>query len=250
MPTYDWNIKTWGETYNWGQEGEEWSSAWGNSETQWFSTLLPRLHRFLPCENVLEIAPGFGRWTKFLLPLTIGRYVGVDISESCIAHCNEKFKSDKASFFQNDGFSLKQAYGRKYDLIFSFDSLVHADINVLKAYIEQALELLASDGVCFIHHSNFGQIRPLGIEKDNHPGYTHCRDQSSTASEVKEYIAQMGGKVLIQELVNWGCDSLIDCFTVFSLKDSKFENEIKIIENYDFMKEAYNCRKHLSNYVF
>ncbi|NLU39531.1 MAG: class I SAM-dependent methyltransferase [Bacteroidales bacterium] len=131
MPTYDWNIKTWGETYNWRQEGEEWSSAWGNSETQWFGTLLPRLHRFLPCENVLEIAPGFGRWTKFLLPLTIGRYVGVDISESCIVHCNEKYKSDNSSFFQNDGFSLKQVWGQKYDLIFSFDSLVHAEINIL-----------------------------------------------------------------------------------------------------------------------
>jgi SAM-dependent methyltransferase len=242
MPTLDWNIKTWGEYYNWKDMGEEWSAIWGGSEAQWFGSLLPRLHRFLPCNNVLELACGFGRWTKFILPLTMNKFVGIDIAENCIKHCKQNFGSKKAAFFQNDGSSLELADKIKYNLVFSFDSLVHADIEVLRKYIPQIIGLLAEDGVCFIHHSNFGQFVPPGSNLTDHIGFKHCRDQSSTAEEVKNIVEQHDGKLILQELVSWEGDSLIDCFTLFARKESKYEAVKNIIPNFNFMGEANICR--------
>src|SRR5215213_5859531 len=103
MPDLEWNQALWNGTYDWSTSGEEWSFGWGGSEAQWFGSLYPRLHRWLPCANIAEIAPGFGRWTKFLIPLST-RYAGVDISDQCIQFCREKFSQTKnRSFYRNDG---------------------------------------------------------------------------------------------------------------------------------------------------
>ena len=52
--------------YDWKDEGEEWSAPWGTSSAQWFGAILPRIRDCLPAETILEIAPGFGRWTHYL----------------------------------------------------------------------------------------------------------------------------------------------------------------------------------------
>src|SRR5277367_4721895 len=106
MPDVSWNRNTWGSVGSWSQGGEEWSAPWGNSEAQWFGSLYPRLHRVLPARAILEIAPGMGRWARFLLPFC-ERYVGVDLSTLCVEHCRRELSSYKhAHFIQNDGYSL------------------------------------------------------------------------------------------------------------------------------------------------
>src|SRR2546425_3674057 len=69
MPSVEENLAVRDGTHDWPQAGEEWSERWGGSEMQWRGCLLPRLHSFVPCESILEIAPGFGRWTHFLKDL-------------------------------------------------------------------------------------------------------------------------------------------------------------------------------------
>ena len=125
MPNLEWNRSTWDGDYCWTSGGEEWSQAWGGSEAQWFGALYPRLHRALPARAIFEIAPGFGRWTKFLLPLC-ETYVGVDLSATCVQACRKTFATaDHAEFLQNDGISLSEVPDAKFDLVFCFDSLVH-----------------------------------------------------------------------------------------------------------------------------
>ena len=47
------------------------------------------------------------------------------------------------------------------DFVFSFDSLVHVEADVLDAYLDQLARKLTPDGVGFIHHSNMGRaLRP------------------------------------------------------------------------------------------
>jgi hypothetical protein len=43
------------------------------------------------------------------------------------------------------------------DFAFSFDSLVHAEADVIQAYVEQLASILRPGGAAFIHHSNLGQ---------------------------------------------------------------------------------------------
>ena len=94
---------------------------------QWYGTLLPRIHRYLPTETILEIAPGFGRWTDFLKD-HCRKPIVVDLSQKCIEACRERFKAcSHIAYFVNDGQSLGMIEDHAVDFAFSFDSLVHAE---------------------------------------------------------------------------------------------------------------------------
>src|SRR5688572_13503095 len=131
------NKRRWEQQTDWALEGEEWSEYWGSSTAQWHGCLLPRLAPFVPAGSILEIAPGYGRWTRFLSSLA-GELTIVDLAENCIEHCRKRFADQRhIRFVVNDGKSLAAIPGRSIDLVFSFDSLVHADLMVLESYISQ-----------------------------------------------------------------------------------------------------------------
>lgn len=229
MPDLAENIASWEDNYDWESGGEEWSVPWGNSEAQWFGSIYPRIHRFLPAEHILEIAPGFGRWTRFLT-LNSDRYTGVDLSERCIDTCRRRFNNVKhASFLTNNGLSLADVSNGSCNFVFSFDSLVHADLDVLQSYIPEILRVLATDGVAFIHHSNL-------LALDDAIGQPHWRSLSVSADNVASTIDSAGGSVIIQEIINWGGDHMIDCFTLFSKQRN--ESASCRLQNYQFAEEV------------
>jgi SAM-dependent methyltransferase len=234
VPDVNWNKSTWGTTYAWPEGGDEWSVAWGGSEAQWFGALFPRLHRFLPARRILEIAPGFGRWTQYLLP-ACDEFVGVDLSAKCTDACRERFAEAKhARFFTNDGYSLAAAPDHSFDLIYSFDSLVHADYDVLASYVPEMMRKLSPGGVAFIHHSNllaYGTAMRL-------IGAVHGRSTTVSAEIVADLIKRSGGSVLIQEVVNWGGEHLIDCLTLFGRGDSYPAAKAVRLTNPLFMGES------------
>jgi SAM-dependent methyltransferase len=240
MPELAWNEREWSQKYDWALQGEEWSSAWGSSESQWSGSLFPRLKRFLPSSRILEIGPGFGRWTHFLLP-HCKSFVGVDMSADCIDACTRRFDGLHATFFKNDGLDLSAAVGKslaadKFDLIFSFDSLVHADQIVMTAYIPQIISALTFGGRAFIHHSNALSLQRLYGNKPPH-NRAHDVDHNS----VEAVVIAAGGKVVLKELINWGCDELIDCISVIARVDNHgvgYQDGCDVIINRDFMKEA------------
>jgi SAM-dependent methyltransferase len=242
MPDIGWNKTVWDGSYDWAAGGEEWSAAWGGSEAQWFGSLYPRLHRVLPAERVLEIAPGFGRWTKFLVG-ACESYVGIDLSGECVAACQATFAGSKqASFIQNDGFSLEKADGL-FNLVFSFDSLVHAEIDVFAHYIPQIISKLARCGVAFIHHSNLRAV----LELQSNP---HHRATSVDSEGVAALIGRHGGRVLIQEIVNWGGPLLSDCITMFARAHSPVKGPVStVVTNSLFMDEATIIKRSQSQYA-
>jgi ubiquinone/menaquinone biosynthesis C-methylase UbiE len=88
----DENKKMWDGDHQWTNRGDEWSVAWGGPSMQWYGPILPRIHRFIPTDTVLEIACGYGRWTQFLKNMC-HKLVVIDISEKCIQACRQAFPS-------------------------------------------------------------------------------------------------------------------------------------------------------------
>lgn len=206
MPSVEWNKQAWNDQFDWSQNGDDWSTPWGTPYGQWHSTIMPRIGSFLPAKNVLEIAPGFGRWTQFLLKFSED-YTGIDLSEKCASACKKRFPN--ARFEVNDGVSLQTIADRKYNLVFTFDSLVHADWDAVGGYIPQILALLGDRGVCFMHHSNLGDREGAS--------YGH-RSEDVSAARVRNYVEAHQGIILAQELITWGNIEHSDCFTLFGLK--------------------------------
>jgi len=253
MPTVEENKAIWDGSYHWRDGGNKWSESWGDPAMQWHATILPRIYRFVPTTTILEIGPGFGRWTAFLAGLC-DRLILVDLSTQCINACRERFgEGGKISYHVNDGRSLAMVPDESVDFVFSYDSLVHAEADVLSEYLHQLARKLKPGGVGFFHHSNAGQyaayfkvmgrvrrVRPLkflfrlfGINLTYHK-----RALSMTAEAFQRMAADAGLCCLSQELINWRSPFLLDCHSVVARLDHQQPQACRRLENDRFMEEA------------
>lgn len=236
MGTVPENRRHWGDLYDWKHGGEEWSDAWGGSHAQWSHTLLPRLSRFLPASRAVEIGCGHGRWTNFLRD-HCRELIALDLADSCVAACADRFAADsRVVCRQTDGASLTGVADGSVDLVFSFDSLVHAEFDTLEGYLGEVRRCLAPDGVAFLHHSNFGEILALRPGSWNH----HWRAESVSAERIAGRCAELGLIVRSQEIIAWGevvdCDSL----SVIVLPRGRWAGPSVVVRNPWFMGEAYS----------
>ncbi len=248
MPTIEQNIRVFDD---WSQTGDEWSDVWGGTSMEWYFFILPRIHSFVPAQTILEIGPGHGRWTGFLAPLC-QRLIAVDVSEKCVQVCREKFKDrSNISCYANDGKSLDMVPDGSIDFVFSFDSLVHAEEDVLDAYLRQLSVKLKKNGTGVIHHSNIGAYRTYfglvnripqgilkrGLIKFNLIDNERWRAHSMTADKFRDQARKYGLQCTGQEIINWGTRRLIDCISIF-VNDPDKKHVCRIIRNADIMKEA------------
>jgi hypothetical protein len=250
MPTLDENLRIWDREHRWPQGGDEWSEAWGSARAQWLTTLLPRIAGFLPARTILEIAPGHGRWSQFLVgeceELTL-----VDLSPSCIEACRARFADrPKVRYLVNDGRSLAGVPDESIDFAFSFDSLVHVEPDILRSYFAELGRTLRRGGAAFVHHSNLGAYRRHLTAKrwvvrlsrgrsflGNRLIHDCLRDPSTTAEMVRGFVAAAGLRCVSQEIVPW-TDSVqpIDCLTVVKHDDSP--EPPRVVVNKSFLDEA------------
>jgi len=242
MDNVKFNAEYWGAKYDWSRAGEEWSARWGGSKAQWATTLYTRIGPWLPAPTVLEIATGYGRWSEFLIPLC-DRFIGVDLSEPCVRACQARFSAiEKAQFFHNDGRSLGCVEDGTVDVVFSFDSLVHASLDVLSSYVPAILQKLNRSGVAFIHHSNLAEVLDRAPNDNGRADDVSC-------DMVRSLVESNGGKILIQEKIGWRnhevCD---DGITLFGRADAYGGCETVLLENPDFSRAAEYVKKYHSPY--
>ena len=246
MPTINENIKAWTD-HIWPQEGDEWSTSWGGTNYLWFTTIYPRIMRFLPRPNILELAPGYGRCTQYLAKLG-QKLIIVDLNTKCIDHCKKRFdKLHNITYFVNDGKSLDMIKDGSIDFIFSWDSMVHVEKDTIGIYLKQLAKKLNQGGLGFIHHSNLADFLDLS-GKLSIPN-PHWRAESMSADIFRIYCEQYNLKCIVQEKINWGGDVLNDCLSLFIKDDLKNYPETKIIENYKYMTYADMVRQMSEMYI-
>ena len=246
-------------SYDWSQAGEEWSGPWGSSAAQWYGAIYPRIHECLPAGTILEIAPGFGRWTHYLKDLCENMHL-VDFSEECINACRRRFGvQQRFSYHVNDGTSLAMIPDRSIDFIFSFDSLVHVDQPTLETYVSQFAAKLKPRGVGFIHHSNLGEYavgRAEGLPRPVRKLLTNAsllpphrgRAPDMTAERFRSYCDRYGLECLAQEAVNWRARQLTDCFSLLALRGDAPKQQLRFTRNPYFMREAELIKRWAPNY--
>jgi 2-polyprenyl-3-methyl-5-hydroxy-6-metoxy-1,4-benzoquinol methylase len=251
MPSLDWNRALWRTDYSWPKQGDEWSASWGGADMQWHRTILPRIHAFLPADTILEIAPGFGRWTHYLKD-QCRRLVVVDLSPRCIDACKQRFaECSHIEYHVNDGLSLDVIADGSIDFVFSFDSLVHAEEDVIRSYLDQLGRKLRPDGIGFLHHSNLGEYARYFAFVERLPGRRrvfeklklvernrHFRAASMTAAKFEGLAGRAGLPCMSQEIVNWGSKRLIDCCSMFTRHGSRWVRPNRVRRNHGFMKEV------------
>jgi len=230
VPSLEENVRKWHE-FDWRQGGDEWSRWWGSPKREWRATIYPRIREHLPVELLVEIATGHGRWTQFLRS-HCQRLIGFDLDEGCIAACRRRLADDERLTFQvNDGRSLPGVADRSAGFVFSFDSLVHVEQDVMDAYLAEVARVLTVGGVAFLHHSNLAGYDVSALEPDE----LHWRGGTVSADTVAAAAERVGLHCFRQELIPWGTSSIaIDCLSWISRADRRRE----VVENMAFMAEA------------
>lgn len=247
MPSVEENLRRWTE-HEWPAAGEEWSTVGGGSRAIWHGVIYPRLMDFLPPVrspgHVLEIAPGFGRWTQHLLPLS-KRMTLVDLTPRCIEACRARFGRggllrSKITYAVNDGRTLPMVGPSSVDLAFSWDSLVHVEDDVMHDYAKELSRVLRPGGVAMLHHSNLAAyIDAASGELLTHEH--HWRARSMSAAKMREHASSSGLEVVVQELRTMGTtkdEAMIDCISLLRRPvGTPSDRAPLIIENTSFWRE-------------
>jgi ubiquinone/menaquinone biosynthesis C-methylase UbiE len=229
MPSVDENRSQW-SNHDWSTAGDEWSVGYGGTDTMWAWTIMPRIAGLLPADHILEIAPGFGRVTQYLAP-ACNKLTVVDLTERCIDACKERFADlEHIEYHVNDGRSLDMVADNSVDLVFSWDSLIHVEEDVIAAYLDQLGRKLKPGAAGVLHHSNLGSYRDktsgeLTIENE------HWRASTMSAQKFQELCRAAGLRCLNQELIPWGGPNFTDCISVFRRERTPMMGKTKVFPN-------------------
>ncbi len=145
------------------------------------------------------------------------------------------------AYHVNDGSSLAMIDDASVDLAFSFDSLVHAEVDVIESYLAQLRQKLTADGIAFLHHSNFAALLESANASAPESGQVenrHWRAESVSGEIVSSIAARESMSVVSQERINWGGNALSDCITVLTPTSSRWERPQRDVDNPHFMVEA------------
>jgi SAM-dependent methyltransferase len=141
------------EAWDWSALGDEWTSS-----PEWKQALIHGvLEQRIPAQqDILEIGPGAGRWTEPLLARA-RRYVGVDISSSCVDLCRKRFGADeRATFLVGSGRDLAGVADHSIDAIWSYDAFVHINAAEVDSYLGEFFRVLRAGAIAVIHHGGVG----------------------------------------------------------------------------------------------
>jgi SAM-dependent methyltransferase len=141
------------DNWDWSVKGEEWtpSQLWKESVAKAFIDPY-----FSGLGTVVEIGPGAGRWTEYLIE-RVDHLIGIDISDACVVECRKRFLSSRnATFEVGNGRDISSVPTGSVDAIWSFDVFVHINRDEFRSYAGEFARILRTGGVGVIHHGSVG----------------------------------------------------------------------------------------------
>jgi ubiquinone/menaquinone biosynthesis C-methylase UbiE len=169
------------------------------ARSQWDHLISPFLADHpIDYSAVLELADGHGRKTKILLEKA--RHVtGVDVLQENIDFCAERFDGvPNITLIRNDGLALNAVDDNSISFAFCFDSMVHFDSDVVRAYLGEFYRVLRPGGMAFCHHSNLTRNPDGNIRRS-----PHSRNFMSEAL-FRHLAGKKGLTVVKSQVIDWG----------------------------------------------
>jgi ubiquinone/menaquinone biosynthesis C-methylase UbiE len=198
------------EAFHWGAEPPYRIMARPAShmDQQWKTLIEPVLaHCPIDYSRTIDFAAGYGRNTRKLLDAGAGHVTMVDVNPECVAHLETHFPRDRTRAVLNNGAGLADLDALSFTFLYTFDSMVHFDLEIVISYIPEFARVLKPGAHAFVHHSNYS-ANPGGDFRQN----PHWRNFMSAAI-FKHIAVRSGFDVIQQETFSWG-EPDIDCITV------------------------------------
>jgi hypothetical protein len=106
--------------------------------------------------NAVEIGPGGGRWTRYLLGF--GTVCAVDYHQELLDELKRNFKCSKMVFVRNNGTDFPGIKEESVDYLFSFGTFVHLDGHLIEAYLTNMKPILRAGANVVIQYSDKTKI--------------------------------------------------------------------------------------------
>lgn len=104
----------------------------------------------------VEIGPGGGRWTRYLIGF--GELFVVDVHAELIAEIKKNFDQPNMRFVLNDGTDFPGIPDRSIQFLFSFGTFVHLDLPLIETYVDNMRRILTDDANVVIQYADKTKI--------------------------------------------------------------------------------------------
>jgi SAM-dependent methyltransferase len=177
-------------------EGRYYDEAEAGFDLQWNTLIWPMI-RDVDFTCTVELAAGHGRNSEKLRHLASRLYL-VDINGKNIQFLARRFAgADNIFLVHNNGIDLDPIPSGVATFVYTFDSMVHFDSDVVRAYLREFARVLRPGGKAFCHYSNYGG-NPTGSYRD-HPGWRNFM----TRELFEHYAAKEGLIPLVSKPLVW-----------------------------------------------
>jgi SAM-dependent methyltransferase len=109
-----------------------------------------------PDQVALEIGPGGGRWTRYLLPFR--RLYVVDHYAELLAELRRNFAQPNIVEILNNGTDFPGIPTASVDFVFSFGVFVHLDADIIRAYLANLHAVIHPTTQLVIHYSDKDKV--------------------------------------------------------------------------------------------
>lgn len=130
----------------------------------------PHVQRY---STVLEIGPGGGRWTQFLLRAR--RLILVETTDAFFPYLERRF-GPRFEPYVTRGDELEGVQDGSVDFVFSFGTLVHLPVETVAAYVRETARVLSPYGVASLQYADKDKpaARLAGPEDEGFSGTTRA----------------------------------------------------------------------------
>jgi SAM-dependent methyltransferase len=104
-----------------------------------------------PGMTALEIGPGAGRWTRYLL--SAGRLVLVDIDETFLQFLAANLSHDDIVTYRSDGFDMSGIPSASVHYVFCFGTFVTIEPKRVRTYLREIKRVMKNGGVAVVQYA-------------------------------------------------------------------------------------------------
>lgn len=150
-----------------------------------------------PALTALEVGPGGGRWTQYLLGFD--RLYVVDYYDELLTELKKNFNEPNMTFIKNSGDDFPGVPDASIDFLFCFGTFVHLEAKLIDRYLENIGRVLKTGGNAVIQYSDMTKI----LARQNE-GFSQ-----NTPDQMRRMVTDHGFRILEEDLTTLWHSSVV-----------------------------------------